>query len=585
MSKQVKMVGTCALAMAIAGCTQQAAPEFDPLAAQVNQRQRATEVQGLEMRPLSDKLNSPYFDREAVRSEQAMRRYPPPTTGPAGLIEGTIRMPLRELVQRAVLHSRDIRVAGFEPAIEQTRVVESEAAFDPVFFASAQYQRTDELQPNSFGSIFGGGNLVSNERDSFIVGAGVRQQLSSGGRIEASYNTGINDIRGEAGQDFNPNPYYENELVLEITQPLLRNFGSEINRARISVDRNNQRISLLELRQSVEENIFNLEQVYWLLVQAQRDVEILEQLVGENQAMSQHLALRRDQDATEVEVAQAVSSLEQRRSLLVRAKARVRDLSDQIKRLVNDPDLPVSSAVVIVPETAAVRSPLRFEYDEALAAALENRPELAQQLLRLDSARIVERVARNNELPALNLAGTIAAQGLDDDWGGAFENQAEFRNLGWGIGLQFEIPIGNRAAKAITQRSRLQRQQAIEQYQGLIEQVALDLKTAQREIETTWHEMDATTQARLAAARSLELLRIRRVEGQEPLTPSFVQTELNEQANLAQAAQAEAQAVSNYNIAIARFERAKGTLLRYNNILLSESDQVFGTDVIERDEQ
>lgn len=581
MSKQVKLIGSYALALAVAGCTQQAPPDFDPLAAQFNERQRATEVQGLEMRPLSDKLNSPYFDREAVRNEQVMNRYPPPTTGPSGLVEGEVRMPLRELIQRAVLNSRDIRVAGFEPAIEQTRVIESEAAFDPVFFATAQYQRTDEVQPNSLGSIFGGGGLVENERDSFIVGTGIRQQLPTGGRVQASYNTGINDIRGDSGRDFSPNPYYENELVLEITQPLLRNFGTEINRARIAVDRNNQRISLLELRQTVEETIFNIEQTYWQLVQAQSDVEILEQLVNDNQSMAQHLALRRDQDATEVEVAQAVSSLEQRRSLLVRAKARVRDLSDQLKRLVNDPDLPVSSAVVIVPETPAVQTPLRFEYDEALAAALENRAELAQQLIRLDSARIVEQVARNNELPSLNLAGTIAAQGMDGDWGGAFSEQAEFRQLGWGVGLQFEIPIGNRAAKAITQRSRLQRQQAIEQYKSLIEQVALDLKTAQREIETAWHEMDATTQARLAAARSLELLRIRRVEGQEPLTPSFVQTELNEQANHAQARQAEAQAIANYNIAIARFERAKGTLLRYNNIILSEQEQIFGTDVIE----
>ena len=40
---------------------------------------------------------------------------------------------------------------------------------------------------------------------------------------------------------------------------------------------------------------------------------------------------------------QANSPIETRRTILIRARARVRDLSDQIKRLMNDPEFPVAS--------------------------------------------------------------------------------------------------------------------------------------------------------------------------------------------------------------------------------------------------
>src|SRR5690606_34424694 len=182
---------------------------------------------------------------------------------------------------------------------------------------------------------------------------------------------------------------------------------------------------------------------------------------------------------------------------------------------------------------------------------------------------IVERVAKNNLLPQLNLVGQISVQGFDDSFGGAFENQADFDQVGYAIGVQLEIPIGNRAARAIYTRSRLQRLQALEQYQNLVSQVALDLKVAQREVTTTWDEMVATRESSLAASEALRLTQERRRLG-EPLTPTFVQLELHLQAELAQAEQTEPQAIAAYNVAIVRFERAKGTLLRYNNVLLAE---------------
>jgi outer membrane protein TolC len=161
-------------------------------------------------------------------------------------------------------------------------------------------------------------------------------------------------------------------------------------------------------------------------------------------------------------------------------------------------------------------------------------------------------------------------QGLGEEYRDALSDQSEFDFIDYAVGLQLEIPIGNRAARAIWRRAQLQRSQAIDQYRALIDQVSVDVKVAVREVETTWDEMIGSTRARFAAADALLAIE-EREKANEPLTPEFVNRKLDLQAQLAQAQSREAEATSNYMVAISGLERAKGTLLRYNNIVMEES--------------
>jgi outer membrane protein len=138
--------------------------------------------------------------------------------------------------------------------------------------------------------------------------------------------------------------------------------------------------------------------------------------------------------------------------------------------------------------------------------------------------------------------------------------------------LEFEFPIGNREALAILRRTQLQREEEIEKYAGLISQVALDIRQAAREVDTTYKLIITNRESRFAAERALHDEVERQDRGAEPLTPEFVQLRLDLANRWAQSQEAENQAVANYNIALERLERAKGTLLRYNNVLLQEEN-------------
>jgi outer membrane protein TolC len=515
-------------------------PAFDPLKMQKVQRITEPRPPRPSLKPLPTTLRTPGTET-------------PDDPGPQ---PRELRMTLQEIVQRAVLNNPETRVAGYAPAIEAARTIEAEARFDPVFFANINFERRERDAALLT-------NFDSGEQLEFQTG--LRQNLPSGAQAELRYETSRfllprNTITGTESV-----ATYESELTLQIQQPLLRDFGDEVNRARIAIARNNQQISILDFRTTLEEQLANIEQTYWQLVQAQRNVVILTRLLEESVRTAELVGKRREQDAGPVEIGLVNSTVEDRRANLVRAHSRVKDLSDQLKRQMGDPEIPITSDIVVLPATEPVLQPLHFDLKNQVDTALAWRAELGQQQLRVGNADVAIIVAKNNLLPQLNLVGTIGLQDSDDQW----TTSNEMGNFSFSTGFQFEVPIGNRAARAIWQRALLQRQQAIDQYRQTIADVTLQVTLAVREVETAWNELIQRRNATFAAQQSLEAIQKRENAG-EQLRYAFLDLKLNAQGRLAQAAQQEAEAVAAYNIAISRLEFRKGTLLRYNNVLLQE---------------
>lgn len=552
---------------------------FNPRAMQAKERQSALDQPLTEPRPLPTTLQSPFMDTQAGDDGRPTNRpMLPPATGPAigAAAEGVVRMPLREIIQRAVANSSDVKVAGYQPAIDETRVTEAEARFDPTFFTNIQYSIDRVLAPTPDNPSVGTESQTNFRTYSGQIG--VRQDLESGGRVELRYEPRYTRRAPDFNQLANPgavNPFWTSDLTLQITQPLLRDFGSDVNRARIVINRNNQKISLLDFRDALEKNVSDIEEAYWNLAQAEREVRIFEELLNRTLGTGQILYNRRNQDVGRVQMSQANSSIEQRRTALIRSRAQVRNLSDQLKRLMNDPDLPVAGNTLILAGDTPIEDQIQFPLEDQINTAMENRFELGQQQLRADNAAVAADVAKNNLWPQLNFVGSVGTTGLGGSWTDAVQDDT-WGHLEYTLGLQLEIPLGNRAARAIWKRAQLQRLQAIEQYRALVDQVSLDVKTAIREVDTSYTEIAGFRAARFAAADALAAVE-ERERANESLSPEFVNRKLDLQQQLAESQRAEAQAVSRYQVALSRLERAKGTLLRYNNIIMEEAP--LGTNI------
>ena len=236
----------------------------------------------------------------------------------------------------------------------------------------------------------------------------------------------------------------------------------------------------------------------------------------------------------------------------------------------SDPTYPVQSNLVLRPGDSGVDEFLRFNFDDQLETALENRLELGQQQVRIESAEIAVDVARNGLLPQLNLTLEGTVDGLNRGFGGAFNNEGQFNHDGFTSGLQFVLPLGNRAARSIWERALLQRLQAIASYGALIQTVTLDVHQAARRIESTYDQLQTARTAVLTYQKLIDSVQKQIKSGDTGLTDSVIFDLLQFQQQLANAEQREHQASNDYNFALANLEKVKGTILRYDNVLMEQ---------------
>src|SRR5207244_2042536 len=163
--------------------------------------------------------------------------------------------------------------------------------------------------------------------------------------------------------------------------PLLREAGGEVNQARITVARNDQRVSVLDFRKTLEDNTAEIEKSYWLLVQAEREVRIQEDLLDRTVRMAGVLYDQREsgnKGVTRVHTSQAAAATYTREATLISARARVLDISTDLKRRMNDPRIPVSGPAIILPGSPATQEAVHFDLRDQIDTAMENRLELGQ---------------------------------------------------------------------------------------------------------------------------------------------------------------------------------------------------------------
>ncbi|MBI1336333.1 MAG: hypothetical protein GC164_05160 [Phycisphaera sp.] len=474
-----------------------------------------------------------------------------------------VAMSLRKAVRTAVKNNLDVRQARMIPAINQTLVTQAEAVFDAVFFTNLDYNTLDTPQPPVIGglsSAFGSTQTTTTD-----LTTGIRKPLTTGGQITAQTQF----TRTERKPPFYTlNPYYSANFSLGITQPLLRNFGDDVNRAAIVLNESRRQQSLEDLHNTLLTIALNTERAYWTLVQARVQLQIQLKLLERTKKDRDQIEQRMPFDATQAQLTQANSFVESTRANVIRARQNVRVASDNLKQLVNDPDLHVASEKLILPVDMPSDLPVSFSLLDAVTQALRNRPDLRQALLQIKDTSIRQRVADNLRLPKLDLAATARVNGVGKNLDDAYDGVVDSNFVDFLVGLQFEAPIGNRAAEGLYQQRVLERKASVIVYQNQAQKAVVEVKTAMRQLITTYELIGATRAARRAAADNLRALQAQEDAGQA-LSPEFVDRKLQAESRLADAEQQEFQALVDYSVAITTVQRTMGTLLTYNGIEFS----------------
>ena len=470
-----------------------------------------------------------------------------------------VRLSLDEAIRLAISNSLDIRVVSFEPAISREQMIQAAAAFDWVVFAGASHTRTDHHVSTAFPHY---------QARSIPLEAGVRKRTVTGGTAELAWDltrTSDNSVLTVL------NPNYESMLSLQLTQPLLRGAGPDYNLAALKIAQLGEKLSGSQFRQMVEQVVAETQTTYWALVQARRELQIQNDLLEKTIQTRDRVRARGALDATRVEIKQTEAAVETRRAALYRARQAIFDVQDRLARLLAVERMNPLRSCAIVPTTNPVTSKVDIDPTDQLISALRYSPFMEQARLAIAAADVQVGVAKNETLPVLDLTASVGTQGMKGVGGRAAGESLTFDYLDHSVGLMFEYPIGNRAAGSRLRQRKFERLRSVTEMQNAADQVAVNVRTTLRQIETAFQEMQARKAATAASQAQLQALEdTEQIRGR--LTPEFLNLKLTSQETLAAAERAEIAATIDFNTALARLAQITGTTLRQKNIKLAVED-------------
>ncbi|MFK7769636.1 MAG: TolC family protein [Mariniblastus sp.] len=466
--------------------------------------------------------------------------------------------------------------------IRRTAIIEAEATFDWTKFLETRWDDLNDPVGNTL-TVGGTGRRYINQH--WTAGAGLRRRNRVGGQLEAKQDLGHQRTNSNF---FVPNPQGTARLVLGYTQPLLRGRGRIYNESLTCLAKLDVAIADDEFRRQLQSHLLEVTRAYWSLY-LERGT-LFQKMNSYQRAYAIHdiLEKRRSVDAQQSQIISARASAATRYAELIRARMAVKNSESRLRSLVNDPSLGNFDETEIVPLDAPNMGPFEAEIGQAMEFAIQYRPEVLQALKQIKAGQLRLGMATHELLPQLDLITQAYVAGLDSDgqFGDAFTEQFNAGRPAYSIGLNYEIPIANRAANARNTRRRLEFRQLQSQYQTTLQTVKLEVEISVREIDTSNQEMAAKYQAMVARSAQLDALtkRWQRLPGEDVSASLALENLLVAQERLADAESDYLQSQLTYNLAQMNLKRSTGLLLRTEGVNIGTAiENDLPTHVLSKD--
>jgi outer membrane protein TolC len=210
--------------------------------------------------------------------------------------------------------------------------------------------------------------------------------------------------------------------------------------------------------------------------------------------------------------------------------------------------------------------PFDNEWNHAWQDAITHRPELRQIHEDLKAAQLLLTKAGDLLKPDLRFYSKYDVNGLGNTFGGGFQNLFQDGRSEWELGLRLQMPVGFREGYAEVARARLQLAQRMALLHDQEDKLIFSLQRSYRDLVQFREEIQTRRSQQEAAARQLKA----RLQKWNAGGAESIDLILRSQRNWVDAMRDEQAAVCNYRIALADYERQKGTILRSHNVRIAE---------------
>ncbi|NOY42101.1 MAG: TolC family protein [Planctomycetes bacterium] len=466
------------------------------------------------------------------------------------------------------------------------------SAFDAQLDSSITWQKND--RPQNFGGFAGTFFASDFLQDTGNFTAGVTKTTANGStfgiRNNTLYDLNNNGSRSQASD-------WVTNIEASFSQPLLQGAGTQYNRITgpmtfqqaasglpnqidgVIISRIRSDISLATFEAGVRDLMRDVEDAYWELYFAYRDLEARK--IGRDSALEtwkKIKALQRvgGQGGEADKEAQARSQYYLFRSQAESAQTNLFRIESRVRYMMG---LSVSDGRLIRPIDEPTTAQVHFDWTSIHAESLTRRAELRQQKWQVKRRELELIASKNHLLPRLDATGRYRWLGAGDrlisssrngippflDGSNAFESLTGGNYQEWELGLQFSLPIGFRRAMSGVRHFQLllARERAVLEDMEL--EVSVQMGESIRDVDLNYGLTQTNFNRRVATEDEVEA--VEAVYDSGRVTLDLL---LDTQRRRAEAESAYYRSLVDYNRAIMRVHHRKGSLLEYNGVFLAE---------------
>ena len=467
-----------------------------------------------------------------------------------------LKLSLKEAVKLAVENNLDVKVELYNPASAEADIHKSQGIYNPLLSILANYQDSTSTTADR---VTTGGTAYGKVQGA-TFNAGVNQLIPTGGTVGASFNNQLNHNNFGIG---NLNTYYQSNVMLNFTQPLLKNFGKETTELTINVAKFSREGALEQFSSKLRDIISQVKSQYNQLYSLRKNLE-----VKKTSLQLAETVLNNTQGQVKAGVLPAMETLNAqfgvatRQKELIDAERALKDQVDIVRVL-----LQLHNVTDIIPVDTPYKENYPVEEADAVRYALAERTDLKQQRIVLKTSELQSRVFRSQTLPQLDFSASVAFTGLADDYGNDLGRVGSAKYPLWGAGLVLTYPIGNDSAKNDYIKSKLNVEQTRTLVKSLEETISRDVRTAIRAVSSGYKQLEVTSRGRSYAEEVVQAYIKKQKVGLA--TTKDVLDVMN---NLVTAQGIEIQAVTDYNNAIVNLWKSTGELLAREGIRLGDKE-------------
>ncbi len=482
---------------------------------------------------------------------------------------------IRDLIRLGIEKNTGLQIEQLNIPISETEITQEEAVFDPEAFASTSYSESKSpLAIASFLSAFD-----TSEEDRLSGEIGVRKNFRTGASASLSLGSDrITDNSTTEGLD----PRYRTLLLLDLSQPLWRGFGEQVNTTSLRIARNQHRQEALSYLFAAQSVALQVEQASRQLAgQAavvalqQEGVDLAEELFEANQ---------RKFDAGVIpisEVQEAETALAARELRLSVAIQQREQFFEELNRLLDHALTDGFNALALFQEPVKPLSLGLPDIDLLFSEAREKRPDLQNSEILIENSTLAKAFSENQLKPQLDLIFQAGLNGLSGEeragsstqysggWGDSFGSTFERDGHQWSAGLEFSYPLGNRSAEARHLQAKLIEKQTRYQRRDLESELRREIKLQRLNLVKSIEQVAISERATKLAIKTVNQEQRRLEEG---LSDTFrllffqnamIDAKIDRIFSLVQ-----------YQLAVARMNFARGIILDQNGIQvqLAEKD-------------